>query len=207
MPCMCHKPIKALLLEPCEPLEGGDSACLGALEPLRPATQGLVGVPELEEPRHLLLHRMAQCKVAVAVKDRIQALGLLGGEASAIGEKDPSCALEPSVGFGFEPGGGIESLPVVRRGRACRGGLQCIGLRLVHSGLIQPNCTKYVPAELGLHVVAVVDYLGVGQMPPYKDVVGGVHVHRNRFDLREILHVDAVEEPLEALHAPAFAHP
>lgn len=52
------------------------------------------------------------------------------------------------------------------------------------SDLIQPHCTKHVPAELGLHVVAVVDYLGVGQILFHQHVVGCVHVHRNRLHLR-----------------------
>lgn len=85
MPGMCHKSVLALLLEPCEPLQGGDSARLDALEPLRPSTQRLVRVSESEEPRHLLLHRMAESHVAVAFQNRTKAPCILGGKASAIG--------------------------------------------------------------------------------------------------------------------------
>lgn len=98
---MCHEPVEALLLEPCEPFEGGDPSCLGALEPGRPSTQGLVGVPEFEEPRHLLLHGIAERKVAVAVQNRIQAFDLPKREAVPIGKQSPSCALEGGVQVGF----------------------------------------------------------------------------------------------------------
>lgn len=44
---------------------------------------------------------MAQCKVAVAFEDRIQALRLLLGEVASVGKQSPSCALEGGVQVGF----------------------------------------------------------------------------------------------------------
>ena len=74
---MGNEAIKPLLLPLGESHECRNSACLGSLEPFDPSLSRLFLIPEIEESCHLLLHRMAEGKIGMVIKDSFQSRGIL----------------------------------------------------------------------------------------------------------------------------------
>ena len=75
------------------------------------------------------------------------------------------------------------------------------------SRFLEPYRAQYFFTELCLHVVTVIYYCRVREILLYEFVVRRVHVHGYCFYLRQIFHVDLLEEFVEICYRTTFTYP